>query len=44
MDLIKLKAFYTVATLGSFSKAAETLFFTQPAISAQVKELENEYN
>jgi len=44
MDVIKLKAFYTVARLGSFSKAAEKLFFTQPAISSQIKELENEYN
>ncbi len=44
MDVIKLKAFYTVAMLGSFSRAAEKLFFTQPAISSQIKELENEYN
>jgi hypothetical protein len=44
MDVIKLKTFYTVALLGSFSRAAEKLFFTQPAISSQIKELENEYN
>ena len=43
MDIIKYRAFYTVSTLGSFSRAAEALFFTQPAISAQIKELENEY-
>jgi DNA-binding transcriptional LysR family regulator len=43
MDLIKLKTFYTVARLGNFTRAAETLFFTQPAISLQIKELENEY-
>ena len=43
MDLIKFKTFYTVAELKSFSKAAETLYFTQPAISAQIKDLEYEY-
>lgn len=43
MDLYKLKSFYTVARLGSFSKAAETLFLTQPAVSAQIKDLEYEY-
>ncbi|MBI9103509.1 MAG: LysR family transcriptional regulator [Spirochaetales bacterium] len=43
MDLYKLKSFYTVAKLGSFSRAAEILFLTQPAVSAQVKELEYEY-
>lgn len=43
MDLYKLKSFYTVAKLGSFSRAAETLFLTQPAVSAQIKDLEYEY-
>ncbi len=43
MDLYKLKSFYTVARLGSFSRAAETLFLTQPAVSAQIKDLEYEY-
>lgn len=44
MDLIKFKSFLTVARLGSFSKAAEVLFFSQPAISAHIKELESEYD
>ncbi len=44
MELVKFKTFYTVAKLGSFTKAAESLYVTQPAISLQVKELENEYN
>jgi DNA-binding transcriptional LysR family regulator len=44
MDLYKLKTFYTVAKLGSFSRAAETLYLTQPAVSAQIKDLEYEYN
>lgn len=43
MDLIKFKTFYTVARLKSFSRAAETLYFSQPAISAQIKDLEYEY-
>ncbi len=43
MDLYKLKTFYTVANLSSFSRAAETLFLTQPAVSAQIKDLEYEY-
>ncbi len=43
MDLYKLKSFYTVARLKSFSKAAEALYLTQPAVSTQIKDLENEY-
>ncbi|MFQ3621695.1 MAG: LysR family transcriptional regulator [Spirochaetales bacterium] len=42
MDIIKLRAFYTVATLQSISEAAKQLNYTQPAISAQIRELENE--
>jgi DNA-binding transcriptional LysR family regulator len=42
MDVIKLRAFCAVAGLGSISKAAEQLNYTQPAISAQIRELENE--
>ncbi len=43
MDLIKIKAFYIIARTGSFSKAAEELYLTQPAISAQIKDLERIY-
>lgn len=43
MDLNKLKTFYTVAELNNFSRAAETLHLTQPAVSAQIKDLEYEY-
>ncbi len=43
MDLYKLKSFYTVAKLGSFSRAAEILYLTQPAVSTQIKDLESEY-
>ncbi len=44
MDLYKLKSFYTVAKLGSFSKAAKVLYLTQPAVSTQIRDLEREYN
>ena len=43
MDTIKLKAFCTVAKLQNISKAAEELAYTQPAISTQIRALENEY-
>jgi len=42
MDLNKLRTFVTVADCGSISKAAERLYRTQPAISNQLKDLENE--
>ncbi len=44
MDVIKLKSFIAVAKLKNFRKASEELFFSQPAISAQIRELENYYN
>ncbi|WP_245744614.1 LysR substrate-binding domain-containing protein [Aliiroseovarius sediminilitoris] len=40
----QLKAFHHVALLGGFSRAAEALFLTQPAISEQVKKLEQEHD
>jgi len=40
----QLKAFHHVALLGGFSRAAEALFLTQPAISEQVKKLEQAYD
>lgn len=43
MDTIKLRAFCTVASLQNISKAAEVLAYTQPAISTQIRALENEY-
>ena len=42
MELSHLKAFYQVAVTGSFSKAAEELFLSQPALSRQVSALEKE--
>lgn len=43
MDVVKFRAFYTVAKLKNISKAAEQLYYTQPAVSAQIRELENSY-
>ena len=44
MDLDQLHTFLEIVRLKSFSKAAETCFRTQPAISAQVRQLEQEMN
>jgi len=40
----QLRAFHYVATRGGFSRAAEALFLTQPAISDQVRKLEADYD
>ena len=42
MDLQQLRGFYEVTREQSFTKAASRLFLTQPAISQQVKALEEE--
>lgn len=42
MDFEQLKAFVEVARNASFSRAAEKLFRTQPAISAQIRALEDD--
>ncbi len=42
MDFEQLKTFQLVSRLKSFSRAAEKLGVTQPAISAQIRSLENE--
>lgn len=41
MDIVKLRAFLTVAKLKSISEAARELNYTQPAVSAQIRDLEN---
>lgn len=41
-DLNLLKVFYTVSSCGSISKAADILFISQPAISQNIKNLENQ--
>src|SRR5690554_6239885 len=40
IDLRQLKTFLTIADKGSFSRAAETLFIAQPALSRQIRLLE----
>jgi DNA-binding transcriptional LysR family regulator len=44
MDLDQLHTFLEIVRLKSFSKAAQTCFRTQPAVSAQVRQLEQELN
>ena len=39
----QLKAFHAVAVYGSFTPPAERLFLTQPAVSDQVRKLEERY-
>jgi DNA-binding transcriptional LysR family regulator len=43
MRYVQLRAFHNVAICGGFSRAAEALHLTQPAISDQVRKLEDEY-
>ena len=42
MTLVQLKHFLDLASTGSFSKSAEKLFLTQPALSRSIKSLEDE--
>jgi len=42
MTLVQLKHFIELAANGSFSKSAERLFLTQPALSRSIKSLEDE--
>lgn len=43
MKLDQLRTFQKVALTGSFTKAARKLFLTQPAVSQQIKALEDNY-
>ena len=40
----RLQVFHAVAKHRSFTKAAEALFMTQPAVTFQVKQLEEHFN
>lgn len=42
MDLRQLEIFVKVAELGSFSRAADALFLTQPTVSEHIRTLEDE--
>src|SRR5256714_3247630 len=40
----RLQVFHAVATHLSFTRAAEALFMTQPAVTFQIKQLEEQFN
>ena len=42
MELAKLRYFYTVATLGTVTRAAEEIHIAQPALTKAIKQLEEE--
>ena len=42
MTLVQLRHLISLAQSGSFTKSAESLFLTQPALSRQMQALENE--
>ncbi len=42
MEIYQLKAFVTVAEMGHLTRAAEKLHLSQPALSGQIKALEDE--
>ena len=42
LNLHLLRIFYTVASSGSFTQAAKTLYISQPAVSRGVQELEQQ--
>ena len=44
IDIKELEAFVAVVDRGSFSRAAESLYLTQPTISAHVSALERKLN
>ena len=44
MDIQNLSAFIAVSNTGSFSRASEQLFITQPAVSKRISSLESELN
>lgn len=44
MNVEQFEIFRTIAQVRSFTKAAKILNFTQPAISSQIKILEQHYN
>ena len=44
MNIENIEAFIYVCQLGSFNKAAEALYLTQPSVTARIQSLEREIN
>lgn len=44
MNIENIEAFIYVCQLGSFNKAAEALYLTQPSITARIQSLERDIN
>jgi DNA-binding transcriptional LysR family regulator len=44
MNIENIEAFLYVCQLGSFNKAAEALYLTQPSVTARIQSLEREMN
>ena len=44
MCYVQLRAFHYVTIHGGYSRAAEALYLTQPAISDQIRKLEEQYD
>lgn len=44
MRYVQLRAFHNVCLTGGFSKAAKSLHLSQPAVSEQIRKLEEEYD
>ncbi|MDB4894190.1 MAG: LysR family transcriptional regulator, partial [Firmicutes bacterium] len=42
MDVQGLEAFWWIAQTGSFNRAAERLYLTQPSVTARIQSLEKE--
>ena len=44
MELIQFLSFYQIVKTGSFSRASENVFRSQPAVSHQIKSLEHDFD
>ena len=44
MTIVQIKYFITVVKCASYTKAAEQLFISQPALSRHIKNMEEELN
>ena len=42
MDILRIRSFVTVARLGNVTRASETLYLTQPAVTGHIRSMEQE--